>query len=148
MHGQCRCLQPPVDMKEMYRLLKSSNLPAATEGLVVTAGDQDFRTSYYEHNILHRDVSLTCRLCSVGMETVDHIVASALAPMDYTDRNSQVASIIHWNVCRHFGVPVESRWYWHHPDRLEETDDIIITSLLLGRSVPIVLPSVSDLSSY
>ena len=24
----------------------------------------------------------------------------------------------------HFGVPVESRWYRHHPDRLVERDDI------------------------
>ena len=66
-------------------------------------------------------------MCSnVGLETVDHIVAgcSALALMDYTDRHNQVASIIHWNVCRHFWVSVESRWYRHHPDRLAETDDI------------------------
>ena len=65
-------------------------------------------------------------MCSVGLETIDHIVAgcSALAPMDYTDRHNQVASIINWDVCRHFGVPVEHRWYWHHPDRLVETDDI------------------------
>ena len=49
---------------------------------------------------------------------------SALAPIDYTDRHNQVASIIHWDVCRHFGVPVESRWYRHHPDRLVQTDDI------------------------
>ena len=38
--------------------------------------------------------------------------------------HNQVASISHWNICRHFGVPVESRWYRHHPDRLVETDDI------------------------
>ena len=63
---------------------------------------------------------------SVGLETVDHILAgcSALTPTDYTDRHNQVASIIHWHVCCHFGVPLESRWYRHHPDRLVETDDI------------------------
>ena len=39
MNGQYRHLteKPPVDMKEIYRSLKSSNLPAATEGLVVAA---------------------------------------------------------------------------------------------------------------
>ena len=64
-------------------------------------------------------------MCSVGLETVDHIVAgcSALAPMDYTDRHNQVASIVIWDVCRHFGISVESRWYRHHPDRLVEADD-------------------------
>ena len=99
-HGQYRRLteQPPVDMKETYGWLKAANLPAATEGLVVAAQDQALRTWYYERKILHRDVSTTCRMCSVGLETVDHIVAgcSALAPTDYTDRHNQVASIIHW----------------------------------------------------
>ena len=39
MHGQYRRLteKPPVDMKETYRRLKPSNLPAATEELVVAA---------------------------------------------------------------------------------------------------------------
>ena len=128
MHGQYRCLteQPPVDMKETYRWLKAANLPAATEGLVVAAQDQALRTRYYECKILHRDVSSTCHMCSVGLETVDHIVAgcSALAPIDYTDRHNQVAFIINWDVCCHFRVPMESRQYRHHPDRLVETDGI------------------------
>ena len=128
MHGQYRRLTqlPPVDMKEIYRWLKAANLPAATEGLVVAAQDHALWTRYYERKILHHDVSPTCRMRSVGLETVDNIVAgcSALALMDYTDRHNQVASIIHWDVCRHFGVPVESRWYRHLPDRLVETDDI------------------------
>ena len=110
---------------DMKRWLKSSNLPAATEGLVVAAQDQALRTQYYESNILHRfsQSHLPLVQCRPG-----HIVAgcSALAPMDYNDRHNQEASIIHWNICRHFGVPVERRWYRHHPDRLVEMDDIIM----------------------
>ena len=94
MHGQYRRLteQPPVDMKETYRWLKAANLPAATEGLVVAAQDQALRTRYYERKILHRDVSPTCRMCSVGLKTVDHIVAgcSALALTDYTDQSGGI----------------------------------------------------------
>ena len=130
MHGQYRRLteQSPVDTKETFGWLKAANLPGATEGLVVAAQDQALRTRYYEHHILHRDVSPTCRVCSAGLETVDHVVAgcSAMAPTDYTDRHNQVASIIHWNICRHFRVPVERRWYRHQPDRLVETDDIVV----------------------
>ena len=89
MHRQYRRLteQPPVDMKETYRWLKAANLPAATGELVVAAQDQALHTRYYERKILHRDVSPTCRMCSAGLKTVDHIVAgcSALASMDYTD---------------------------------------------------------------
>ena len=89
MHGQYRRLteQPPVDMKETYKWLKTANLPAATEGLVVAAQEQALWTRHYERKILHRDVSPTCRMYSVGLETVDHIVAGcrALAPMNYTN---------------------------------------------------------------
>ena len=130
MHGQYRRLteQSPVDMEESFGWLKAANLPGASEGLVVAAQDQALRTRYYEHHILHRNVSPTCRVCSAGLETVDHIVAgcSAIAPTDYTDRHNQVASIIHWNNCRQFQVPVESRWYWHQLDRLVETDDMVM----------------------
>ena len=106
MHRQYHRLteQPPVDMKETYGWLKTANLPAATEGLVVAAQDQALRTRYYERKILHHDVSPTCHMCSVGLETVDHIVAgcSALTPKDCTDRHNQVASI-DWDICHHLG---------------------------------------------
>ena len=113
-------------LRHIIIIIRAANILAATEELVVAAQDQALRTRYYERKILHRDVSPTRRMCSVGLETVDHIVAgcSALASTDYTDRHNQVASIIYWDVCRHFGVPVESRWYRHHLDRLVETDDI------------------------
>ena len=81
LHGQYRRLseQSPVNMKETYGRLKAANLPAATEGLVIAAQDQAHRTRYYECNILHRDVIPACRVCSAGLETVDHIVAGSSA---------------------------------------------------------------------
>ena len=135
-----------MDMKETYRWLKSSNLPAATEGLVVAAQDQALGTRYYERNVLHRDVSPTCRLCGVGVETVNHIVAccSALAPMEYTERHNQVVSIINWCICRHFGVPVESRWYRHHRDRLVETNEI---TMMWDIAIPTARIGASRLTS-
>ena len=91
MHGQYRRLteQSPVDMKETFGWLKAANLPGATEGGVVAAKDQALGTRYYEHHILHRDASPTCRVCNAGLETVDHVVAgcSAMAPADYTIRS-------------------------------------------------------------
>ena len=80
--------------------------------------------TYY--SILSLRSSVFTSFDSVALETVDHTVAgcSALALMDYTDRHNQVASIIHWDVWRRIGIPVESRWYRHLPDRLVETDDI------------------------
>ena len=149
MHGQYRRLseQSPVDMKETYGWLKAAKLPVATEGLIIAAQDQALRTRYYERNIMHRDVSPTCRMCSAGLETVDHIVAgcSALAPTDYTDRHNQVASIIHWDICRQFGVSVESRWYRHQPDRLVETEDMVLmwdTTIPTARKIKANRPDI------
>ena len=62
-----------------------------------------------------------------------------------TDRHNQVASIIHWDICRHFGVSVESRWYRHHHDRLVETDDITMmwdTVILTARKIVANCPDI------
>ena len=127
MNGQYRRLteQPPVDMKETYRWLKSSNLPAATEGLVVAAQDQALPTRYYECNILHRDVSPTCHLCSVGLEQLTTL-SQAVVPWH---RWTTLIDTIRWSPLSIgtfvvIWVPVENRWYQHHPERLVETYNI------------------------
>ena len=92
MHDQYRRFteQSLVDMEETFGWLKAASLAGATEGLVVAAQDQALRNRYFEHHILHRDVSSTCRVRSAGLETVDHIVAgcSAISLTDYTDRHN------------------------------------------------------------
>ena len=75
-HGQL-----PVDEKEPF----SANLPVATEGQMAAAQNQALQARYYEHQILYRDVSRTCRMCRAGLETVDHVVAGCSA-MAFTIR--------------------------------------------------------------
>ena len=54
MHGQYCCLTMPVDMKKTLGWLKA--MP-----------DQALQTWYYEHHILHQDVSPTCHMqCRPG----------------------------------------------------------------------------------
>ena len=67
MHGQyCRLTEkPPVDMKETYRWPKSSNLPAATEKLVVAAQDQAFRTRYHMSATFCIEMSVPLAACAV-----------------------------------------------------------------------------------
>ena len=63
----------------------------------------------------------------------------------YTDRHNQVASIIHRDVCHHFGVLVESRWYRHHPDSLVETDDVTMmwdTNIPTARKIKANRPDI------
>ena len=83
--------------------------------------------------------------CRPGNSRPHYAGCSALAPTDYTDRHNQVASIIHWDVCRHFGFLVESRWYWHHPDRLVETNDITMmwdTTIPTARKIKANRPDI------
>ena len=90
MHSQyCHLTEkPPVDIKETYSWLKSSNLPAATEKLVVAAQDQALRTWYYKCNILHPDVSPTCQYCRLsrfGFQIPQHIfIAQCMRLKTYT----------------------------------------------------------------
>ena len=112
----------PVDTKDSFGWLKTSNISGATKETGCSR-PKALRTRHYEHHILHGNVSPTCRVSSAGLETVDHVVAgcSAIAPTDNTDRHNLAASSIHWNIFRHFQVPVESMWYRYQPDRLVRT---------------------------
>ena len=56
-----------------------------------------------------------------------------------------MAFIIHWDVCRRFGVSVETRWYQHHPDRFVETDDITMmwdTTITTARKIKANRPDI------
>ena len=128
MHGQYRRIteQSPVDMKETFGWLKAANLPGATEGLMVAAQNQALRTRYYEHIILHRDVSPTCRVCSADLETVDHIVAGCIVlwhrrtTLIDTIRSPPSSSGI---FVGNFRFQRRDR---HQPDRFVETDDVVM----------------------
>jgi len=48
------------------------------------------------------------RMCYKVEEHMKHIVAgcTTLAPSEYTNRHSKVASYIHWMICKHMGLQV------------------------------------------
>ena len=91
----------------------------------MAAQERALQSQYYEHHILHRDVCATCPVCSASLETVVHLVAgcNAMAPIDYTDRHKQVASIasftgtfvsilmLQWRA-RGTGIKLIGLWRW------------------------------------
>lgn len=96
--------------------------------------------TYYEWNIPHRDViPISLPVCS---ETVDHIMVgyNALVPLMDSLNNtirSPDPSIIHWNICKHFGPVtidgfdislVETAW---HVFLLSQTVLLLLSSWLI-----------------
>ena len=70
------------------------------------------------------DVSPLCRMCNTVEETVFHIVSECRvhAQMEYKGRHDKLAKVIHWDLCKKYGVKVKSNWYDHV---LEEMDHVL-----------------------
>ena len=73
------------------------------------------------------DVSHMWRMHNVAEETVFHIVRECRvhAQMEYKGRH-KLAKMIHWDLCSKYGVKVQSKWYDHVSEKVEETDHVKI----------------------
>ena len=67
------------------------------------------------------DVSPMCRMCNTAEETVFHIVSECRvhAQTEYKGRHDKLAKVIHWDLCKKYGVKVQSKWYDHVPEKVE-----------------------------
>ena len=45
---------------------------------------------------------------------------------EYKGRHDKLAKVIHWDLCKKYGVKVQSKWYDHVPEKVEETDHVKI----------------------
>ena len=59
---------------------------------------------------------------------VFHIVSECRvhAQTEYKGRHDKLAKMIHWDMCKKYGVKVQSKWYDHVPEKVEETDHVKI----------------------
>ena len=76
------------------------------------------------HDIDHRTINPKCRMCGETDETVEHLVSACpkQGQTEYKARNDKVASIVHWHLCKKYGISVEKEWYKHQPDSVCEND--------------------------
>ena len=68
-------------------------------------------------------------MCGERKEIVVHIVSKCkkLAQNGYKNwRHDKVAAIIHWELCKKYGVVVKEKWYDHKAQKVIETDEIKI----------------------
>ena len=48
------------------------------------------------------------------------------AQTEYKGRHDKLAKVIHWYLCKKYGVKVQSKWYDHVLEKVEETDHVKI----------------------
>jgi hypothetical protein len=129
LHGQfLRQTENLVDEDESNGWLVDGHLKKETESLLMAAQEQSLRTRKLMHEIDHRNIDPKCRLCAGKDETVEHLISACpkLAQTEYKARHDKVASIIHWRLCKKYGVPVQREWYKHEVQAVIENDDVKI----------------------
>ena len=89
---------------------------------------QSLQTNVMKASIEKSDVSPMCRMCNAAEETAFHIVSECRvhAHTEYKGRHDKLAKVIHWDLCKKYGVKVQSKWYDHVLEKVEETDHVKI----------------------
>ena len=112
------CCSNPIDVSRSFRWL-GEFLHGESESTIFAIQDQVIRTRVYEAKIMHVSIpTLMCRLCGSHEETIQHLMAGCpmLAPTSYLHRHNLVARVIHWHLCRTFGIRTSANsWYSHQP---------------------------------
>ena len=65
-------------------------------------------------------------MCGSHDETVQHILCSCpkLAQTEYKKRHDVAGRVIHWEVCKEYGVECSDKWYEHSPKSVEENEEV------------------------
>ena len=127
MHGQfLRQTEDIVDQRESVRWLEEGYMKRGTENLLMAAQEQSLRTRKIRHTIDKANVDPKCRLCAEKDETVDHLVAGCvkLAQGEYKARHDKVGAVIHWRLCKKYGIEAHKDWYRHEVQPVIETDQV------------------------
>ena len=111
-----------------WEWLRRGELKKETESLITAAQDQSLPTNVMKARIEKSDVSPMCRMCNAAEETLFHIVSECRvhAQTEYKGRDDKLAKVINWDLCKKYGVKVQSKWYDHVPEKVEETDHVKI----------------------
>ena len=109
-----------------WNWIRTGELKKETEGLIFAAQDQALRTNAIKARIEHQNVSSKCRVCGSHDETVQHILCSCpkLAQTEYKKRHDVVGRVIHWELCKEYGVDCSDKWYEHFPKSIEENEEV------------------------
>jgi len=123
------CCSGPIDLSKSFYWLKEF-FHSESESSIFAIQDQVVRTRVYETKIMHvPGPTVMCRLCNSHEETIQHLMAGCptLAPTSYLHRHNLVAGVIHWHLCRTFGIHTAARnWFSYKPLPVVENAEIKI----------------------
>ena len=109
LHGQyIHEINSQCDRKLRWSWLRKGSLVKEIEGFIMAAQEQVLATNLVKNRIHHLPVFPLCRLCHSCDEMVDHLTSSCshVAQSQYKARHDQVASFVHWHLCRSSGFDI------------------------------------------
>ena len=117
------------DPNDSWTWLKKGYLKRATEATIVAAQEQAIRTNAIKQRIDKTAVSGLCRMCGKANETISHILTECevLAGKEYRGRHDDVARILHWSICKKYGLENSVVSYRHEiteENKIVENDDV------------------------
>ena len=100
-----------IDIQQSFQWMKHSRLKGENEGLITAVQDQALNTRYYNKHIMKEGHKDRCRMCHSQPETIKHIVSGCqtLAANQYLNRHNQIATQTHLDICKHYGIKVETK---------------------------------------
>ena len=92
--------------------------------MLTAAQDQALPTRWRKINIEKREGTSLCQLCNVKDETMFHILSECtkIAETEYRKRHDGVARLVHWNLCKQYGLNRSGKWYDHKIDTVIENE--------------------------
>ena len=108
-----------VDVELSFQWMKHTGPKGETEELITATQHQALNTRYYSKHIIKQGMSDRCRKCHTQPDTVEHIISGCqrLATDQYLNRHNQVATQLHLDICRHYGIKGEAECrYQHKPE--------------------------------
>ena len=127
MHGQYpKQVTNICQTEDAFKWLRQVNLKVETEALLIAAQDQALSTKAHKTYITKVSKDPKCRLCNSRDETVAHLLTgcSKIANTQYLRRHNEVAKLLHWNLCKHFGVNASKKYWMHQPNGVSETQEV------------------------
>ena len=128
LHGRFLRCTKEVACNKSWNWLKSGELKKETEGLITAVQDQSLRTNVMKARIEKANVSPLCKISNKAEETVFHIFSecSKMDQTEYKGRHDKLAKVIHWDLCKKWGVQMTAKWYDHVPEKVTEIDQVKI----------------------
>jgi len=67
-------------------------------------------------------------MCNERDETTFHILSecSRIAQTEYKKRHDKLAQLVHWNLCKRYGLQHERNWYDHTAEKVLENEKVKI----------------------